>query len=254
MAKKSNVNIPMIQVIRIIIFLFIGFVLFISYTKMVSFLTSSALFTVRDVLIDTSIQFIDVDQMRRLKGRNIFSVDIKRLENRIRAQYPQIAQLRVMRELPDRIKVLAKKREAVFQIPWKGKFLLVDGSGVAMYNTPVAVDLPMVVGAMQDKAKVVLGAALTDKPVGTALQVIRGFKSRPHTSRLKITSVDVYNPSRIDVALGDTLHVILEQEKYNIKLNMLEMLVTQRKIDFSKVKYIDLRFNEPVLGDNTKSK
>src|SRR5258708_5029325 len=110
MAKKSNVNIPAIQIIRIIVFLFIGFICIISYNKTIEFLTTSPLFAVRDVLIDTSIQFIDVDQLRRLKGQNIFKVDIAKLHARIKAQYPQISQLRVMRQLPDRIKVLAKKR------------------------------------------------------------------------------------------------------------------------------------------------
>src|SRR5690348_777953 len=125
MAKKSSVNIPAIQVIRIIVFLFLGFIIFLAYSKTVEFLTDSELFRVQDVLIDKSIQFIDVAELRRLKGRNIFKVDIAKLQTKIKAQYPQIAELRVIRELPDRVKVLAKKREGLFQIAVRGKYLLV---------------------------------------------------------------------------------------------------------------------------------
>lgn len=250
MVKKSNVNIKAIHVIRAIVFLLIGLICFASYSRVVGFLTNSNLFAVKDVLIDTSIQFIDVDQLRRLKGRNIFCVDIQKIEQRIKAQYPQIAELRVMRELPDRIKVLAKKREPVFQIPFKGKYILVDGEGVAIYNVSPVPNLPVVSGALRGQVRIVWGAKLLSKPLDTVLQVISAFKEHPHTARLKITTIDVTNSSKIDVGLGDTMHVILDQDSFATKLNTLEMLVTQKKIDFLKVKYIDLRFNEPVLGGN----
>lgn len=248
MAKKSNVNIPAIQVIRLIVFLFIGFVIFVVYTRTVDFLTGSDLFTVRDVVIDRSIQFIDVSELRRLKGRNIFKVDLGQLQARIKSQYPQIAQLQVMRELPDRIKVLAKKRDALFQCPWKGKTLLVDAEGVAMYYVSGAVDLPIVQGALVSRPRVLLGAPLTVKPVSVAAQVIRAFRSHPHTAGLKILSVDVENLSKITVALAAGPQVILDVENYAAKLDLLEMMVAQKKVDLTRVKYVDLRFNEPVLG------
>ena len=157
MAKKSNVNIPVIQIIRVIVFLFIGYILFIAYIKVYDFMTASELFAVQEVVVDSSIQFIDVSDLRRLKGRNIFKVDIAQLQAKIKAQYPQIAQLRVIKELPNRIKVLAQKRDALFQTPWRGKILLVDGKGVAMYYISGSVDLPVVQGALLGHTKVILG-------------------------------------------------------------------------------------------------
>ena len=253
MAKKSSVNIPAIQIIRVIVFLFIGLMLFCAYAKTESFLTASDLFEVRDVLIDRSIQFIDVADLRRLKGRNMFKVDIAKLQGRIKAQYPQIAELRVIREFPDRIKVLAKKRQGLFQVPHKGKFLLVDTEGVAMYYTPALLNLPMVQGALGN-IKVVQGAPLTSKNTGLAVAILQGFKAHLRTARLKVTSLDLRNLSKIDVTLAEALHIILDQDNYPTKLDMLDMLLAQRKIDFAQVKYIDLRFNEPVLGANEGSK
>jgi hypothetical protein len=60
MAKKSGVKISTIAVIRTIVFLFIGFVLFTGYVDAVDFLTNSPLFEIKDVMIDRSIQFIDL--------------------------------------------------------------------------------------------------------------------------------------------------------------------------------------------------
>jgi cell division septal protein FtsQ len=247
MAKKSNVNIPAIQIIRIIVFLIIGLSLFLAYTKTKSLLTDSDMFQVRDVLIDRSIQFIDVAELRSLKGRNIFKIDIRKLETKIRAKYPQIAQLRVIRELPDRIKVLAKNREALYQVPLKGKFLLVDGEGVAMYYTPQLPEFPVVQGAIGN-VKVIQGAAIASKKVALATSMVQAFKTRPRIARLKVTALDLNNLSKISVSIGENLQIILDQENYATKLDMLDMLLAQRKIDFTQVKYVDLRFNEPVLG------
>ncbi len=247
MAKKSNVSIPAIQIIRVIVFLCIGFILFVAYTKSVEFLKESPLFTVRDVMIDTSIQFIDLPELRRLKGRNIFTVDLLKVQKRIKSQYPQIAQLRVIRQLPDRIKVLAKQRHPFFQVFQRGKLLLVDNEGVALYYASPPVELPLVKGNGMG-SRVILGAPLNAKFVGPAIGILKGFLSRPHLARLKMTEMDMSNPSRIDAAFGG-FHVILDQENYLAKLAILETLLAQKKIDFNQVKYIDLRFNEPVMGE-----
>lgn len=252
MVKKPNVKIPAIQIIRAVVFLFLGFVIFVSYARTRDFMMSSPLFTVQDVLIDSSIQFIDVAELRRLKGRNIFKVDINKLQARIQAQYPQISQLRVVREFPDRIKVLAKKREPVFQVPLKGKFLLVDVEGVAMYFSPKPFDLPVVTGALGGQTKIVPGAPLTSKNVAWAVDLLRGFKQRRHTAPIKVTSIDMTSLNKIDIILSQTMHLIIDQDDTAATLDTLDMLAAQRKIDYKKVKYIDLRFNEPVLGGELK--
>src|ERR1700689_29081 len=135
MAKKSGVKISMIAVIRVIVFLFIGFVFFTGYVDTVDFLTSSPLFEIKEVMIDRSIQFIDQRSLKDLKGQNIFKVDINKVDSQIAARYPYIAQLRVVRQLPDRILVLDKKREPLMQIYFKKKYLTLDTEGVALYYT-----------------------------------------------------------------------------------------------------------------------
>ncbi|MDE2027601.1 MAG: FtsQ-type POTRA domain-containing protein, partial [Candidatus Omnitrophica bacterium] len=159
MAKKSSVNISPIAIIRVIVFLFIGFVVFTGYVNAVDFLTSSPLFSVKDVLIDRSIQFIDLRTLRDMKGANIFEVDIDKLDRQIRRRYPYIAELRVVRQLPDRILVLAKKRDPLMQIYYKKKYLQLDTEGVALYYTLQPADLPLVFGVPVDNS-LFLGATV----------------------------------------------------------------------------------------------
>ena len=145
-SSKSGVSISRIAVIRTIVFLFIGFVVFTAYVNTVEFLTGSALFEVKDVMIDRSIGFIDLRTLKDLKGKNIFKIDLKKIDQQIVRRYPYIAQLRVVRQLPDRILILAKKREPLMQVYFRKKYLLLDTQGVALYYVLQPAALPQVYG------------------------------------------------------------------------------------------------------------
>ncbi len=146
-----------------IVFLFMGLVFFTLWVNTIEFLTSSPLFAVKDVMIDKSIQFINLRALKQLKGSNIFKIDIKKLDRQITQEYPYIAQLRVVRQLPDRIMILAKKREPLMQIYFKGKFLLVDKEGVALYYSAQPADLPQVHGIPLERNWPVLGEHIHTK-------------------------------------------------------------------------------------------
>jgi cell division septal protein FtsQ len=250
MAKKSGVNISRIAVIRIIVFLFIGFVAFTSYVNAVEFLTSSPLFEVKDVMIDRSIQFIDLRALRDLKGTNIFKVDIKKLDRQINRRYPYIAQLRVVRQLPDRILILAKKRDPLMQIYYRKKYLLLDTQGVALYYVLAPADLPQIYGLPLKTDWLFLGATIQGPQLTKAVDILNMFKQSPFLRRWKIHSVQAGNLSKIDLLVGENMHVILDQEDTQDKIELLQMLISSNKIDLNKVRYIDLRFKEPVIADN----
>jgi len=248
MAKKSGINISRIAVIRVIVFLFIGLVLFTGYVSTLEFLTTSALFEVRDVMIDKSIQFIDLRVLKQLKGSNIFKVDINKLGSQIAQEYPYISQLRVVRQLPDRIMILAKKREPLMQIYFKGKFLLVDKESVALYYSAQAVSLPQIHGIPLEKNRVVLGVHIRSKELDKAVEILNMFQLAPNLKRWKLTNMEVGNLSKIDITTLENMHVILDQEDTKDKIELLQMLIAGNKIDLNKVRYIDLRFKEPVIA------
>jgi len=231
LAKKSSINISSIAVIRVIIFLFIGFVLFTGYVDIVEFLKSSPFFEVKEVMVDRSISFIDMRNLKDLKGANIFKVDINKVDDQISKKYPYIAQLRVVRQLPDRIMVLAKKRVPLFQINFKGKYLLVDTEGVALYYYLKPAALPEVSGIPLERDRAFLGGHIRGQELG-------------------IHSVQAGNLSKIDLLIGENMHVILDQDDTQDKIEVLQMLISANKIDLDKVKYIDLRFKEPVIANN----
>lgn len=250
MVKKSNVRIPMIAVLRVIVFLMIGLIIFVGYSKGKNILLTHKLFEVADVDVERSIEFIDRNYSVALKGQNIFKVDLNMLHQRIKRQYPQIADLHIIKEMPNHIKITAKKRNPAFVFVLKGKYLLVDAQAVAMYYVDKPGDLPIVFGPFGTRLKFTMGSAITWEYVQDALNIIKVFSSQQQMARLKLTEIDLSNRSRYVLTCSNGFKVFLDQENYKTKLNILNVLLTQRKIDFNAAKYVDLRFNEPVLGEN----
>jgi len=233
--------------------MFIGFVLFTAYVNAVEFLTSSPLFEVKDVMIDRSIQFIDLRALKDLKGTNIFKIDIQKVDRQIAEHYPYIAQLRVVRQLPDRILVLAKKREPLMQIFYKKKYLLLDSEGVPLYYTLQPALLPQVYGIPLERDWLFLGRAIRGPEMSKVVDILNMFKQSAYLRRWRIHAVQAENLSKIDLLVGENMHVILDQDDTEDKIELLQMLASSNKIDLDKVKYIDLRFKEPVIADNVEA-
>jgi cell division septal protein FtsQ len=250
MTKKSSVNISKIAVIRVIVFLFIGFAFFTGYVNAVEFLTNSPLFEIKDVMVDRSIGFIDMRSLKDLKGNNIFKIDIKKVDHQITERYPYIAQLRVVRQLPDRILILAKKREPLMQIYFKKKYLVLDAEGVALYYTVQPSSLPQVYGIPIERDWLFLGGHVHGPELSKVVDILNIFKTSPYLRRWRIHAVQAGNLSKIDLFVGENMHVILDQDDTQDKIEVLEMLISANKIDLNKVKYIDLRFKEPVIANN----
>jgi cell division septal protein FtsQ len=252
LAKKSSVNISRIAVIRIIAFLFIGFVLFTGYVNAVEFLTHSPLFEVKEVMVDRSIGFIDLRSLKDLKGTNIFKIDIGKIDSQIAKEYPYIAQLRVVRQLPDRILILAKKRESLMQIYFKKKYLVLDTEGVALYYTLQPSSLAQVYGIPLEHNWLFLGGHIRGSALSKVADILNSFKQSPYLRRWRIHAVQAGNLSKIDLSIGENMHVILDQDDTQDKIELLQMLISSNKIDLNKVKYIDLRFKEPVIANNVE--
>ncbi len=254
MNKKSDIKVSFIVVLRVIIFLFLAWSLVVAYSRTKDFLTSSPVFKIKDVLVESSIQFIDLPLLRLLIGRNIFSVDIHKLQNQIQQRYPQIAQLRVMRVLPDKIKVLAQKRDIILQVAVKSGYLAVDREGVGLYITPKPAALPIVRGVILDMRKVVPGVPLKSKPVETVVAIYNALKANAVLSGLVIMQIQADHPSRIILVTQQGFDLLMDSDDVQHQVESIAMMLKNTKLSLKKIKYIDGRFKEPVIAQMPEEK
>jgi len=249
MAKKSEFKIPAIVFIRCIVFLFILWLLFWMYSQLRDFLNNAPIFNVKNVEVEQSIKFIDDRPLKALKGQNILSIDLKRIHEQIANRYPQISQLRIIRQFPDTIMVLAKKRDILFQVQVRKKYLVVDTQGVTMFYSASPLACPLVLGVPLEKKRIVMGTVSTSKELNTVVDLFEQFKIHPHTSRLKVLTVQAENLSKIELMVMPNIQIIIDQEDLPAKVDRLEVLFKNGKVNWSLVKYIDVRFKEPIINE-----
>lgn len=225
--------------------------LFIAFTLgngFADFLRTSPLFRIKEVVANQSLQFIRSRNLDRLIGRNLFDVNIVEVERRLQLEYPQIANMRIYRQFPNRIYIDAKRRDPFAVILMKKQEIVVDREGAVLsFAPPPDVRLPLVSGAVVDHVPPG-GRQLKNFDVATALAIIRAVQGNEHLRMIPVVSVDVTNLSRIQCALANEVKIIIDQDKIEQKIRMLGIVLSQGNLKTEEVNYIDLRFREPIIG------
>lgn len=212
-------------------------------------LSRSSYFQVKSIHVDPSLNFIDRSILDRLKGQSIFTVDLARAQQRLGTRYPQVAGLKLIRQFPDQITVVAKQRKPVAQAGMDGKTVTLDDFGVVLSTTTRRDEqLPHIEGFSEKEHRAVLGQPLTGRDVKTALQVIAAFQNNRVLESYRIKSIDVANTSKVEFIVSNGLKVYIDREELARKMRLLGFVLTKSEINLNEVKYLDLRFKEPVIG------
>ena len=185
----------------------------------------------------------------RFKGKSIFDVDVESLQTRLRSQYPQVAYLKVVKRFPDQLIVLAKKRNPVAHVSANGRDYIIDADGVVIsHSGDQDSNLPVIRGLRLDRDPVRVGFKLKSQNLPVALKILNTYRAMPIFNAYPVQRVELENLSKIHLVIVRNLGIIVDKDRIQDKLKILELIFTQGKLDLSAVKYIDLRFNEPVLG------
>ena len=241
--KTSSFNKVLLVILLVII---LGFFL---YIKTVETLSQSPYFKVRLIVLDPSLQFLNKKDLTYLIGKNIFALDLNEVQRRLNNKYPQIAQLKFVKNYPDRIVVQAKRRFPFAQARIKNRVVILDQEGTIIFivTTP-DVKLPVISGLNVKNAQIEIGAPLSGKEVQLALKVIRAFRDNPVLSSMPVWEINAGNPSLIYFTTLNNIKIIIDKNEIERKMNILGIMLAQAKLDLAEVKYLDLRFREPIIG------
>ncbi|MCK5178577.1 MAG: cell division protein FtsQ/DivIB [Candidatus Omnitrophica bacterium] len=206
-------------------------------------------FRIRSVIIDPSLQFINKRDLRNIVGKNIFEIDIKAIQRRLSYKYPQASELKVMKRFPNRIDVLAKQRFPFAQIRVKAHVATLDDEGVVLSTEGEAdKDLPLITGIKADNRKLVRGMPFRGTDIKIALKIANLFRAEKSLSSHSIDTINVENLSKIHFTLSNDLMIILDRNNIERRIKVLGVVLSHGKLDMKQVKYVDLRFKEPIIG------
>lgn len=207
-----------------------------------------------------------------LKGRNIFSVDLVQEAWRILALYPQYKRVRLVRVLPDRLFVEFVIRKPVACVKLYRTFYV--GEDMVLFNVPEQAEpfiLPVITGLETKIFGPKSGKRYMIPELALALNIIKEFNADDAFKEYQLKKVDVVSIGSASIVLlagasvrkdagpDETLGLIEIKVGYgNLtdKMNLLRGLLLNLQKIRNRIKYIDLRFQEPVikLKDNLPAK
>ncbi|MDO8579923.1 MAG: FtsQ-type POTRA domain-containing protein [Candidatus Omnitrophota bacterium] len=229
--------------------------IFLAYRFTTYVLGDSSYFTIKAVVIDPSLAFIDKRDLAKLKGQNIFRVDIKGLRKSLSHKYPQIADLRIIKKFPDQILISAQKRYPMAQVKMKTKTLTLDEGGVILSTVSKQdEDLIFISGRVLADQPLSLGYPVRSQNIQAALRAIKSFQDNHGLAPYHVKQVEVKNLSEINMFLSNNLKVIVDQDKLDHQMTNLSFVLNQGGLDLAQVQYVDLRFRDPIIGRKDVSK
>ena len=247
--KKNKVYIPPAvakTIAAVILALVIGWLIYIGITK---FVTNSEYFKVRAVILEPSLEFISRRDISRLIGKNIFTVDLQSVQKRLARKYPQVDRIRVIKQFPNQLLITARKRLPFAQVSMRNKTITVDEQAVILSSaTGRKVSLPLITGGRPINKPIAPGVSLKNRRIATAIKIIKAFSLCEPINDYSIANIDVGNLSKIYLNLSNGLDIIVDTDKINKKAEILGLLLSQGKLDLKNIRYIDLRFKDPVIG------
>ncbi len=203
-----------------------------------------------------------------LKGQNIFSVDLKMQAQYLCGIYPVYKNIRLARILPCRIFIDFIKRKPLAYLKLY-KYFLVDQDAV-LFDAPQSadMDLPVILGLETKIFGPRAGNKIEAKELAYALNIIKKIQANRALRSWKIEKIDLISPLNASFFIVSTLknpdpragesdsgplEVKIGQAGLEYKINILSGLLIQLQKDRFNIKYIDLRFKEPVVKFRDKN-
>ncbi len=245
--KKSRETILFLR--NIIIAVFVLFIVLFSGKRVVKFFKYSRYFSIKDIIIDENLGFINAKHLSRVKGKNIFRINLAKIQKDLRYRYPKAAKLKVLRRFPDSIEVVAKKRNVTAQIEMNGSYVVLSEEGVVVeINGSSKASVPFIKGVEVSNSNIKIGRTLHPRSMKTALKVIRIIKKQRVLSGYKVKKVDVGSLSKILIYFRNNFKLIINNERVESQIKTAELVLSKGKLASEQVSYVDVRFKEPIVG------
>jgi cell division septal protein FtsQ len=207
----------------------------------------------------------DATEFNYLKGKNIFSVDLNYESGYILDSYPDCGKIKLVRVLPDEIFIDFIKRKPLALVKLY-RYFAIDDEGVLFYAKE-DLDLPIITGLETKIFGPKPGRRYNIKELALVLSIIKEVNKDKVLKHYKIRKIDVANPVNTSIFIShpqimtdysrpqkiifqEAVEVKIGQEEIKDKIAILAGLINQEKSELVNIKYIDLRFKEPVIKFN----
>lgn len=195
--------------------------------------------------------------LSHLAGRSIFSLNLKEEAETAIKIYPMYKKITLVRVMPNRIFADALKRKPLAYIKLD-KYFYIDDEAVIfqMPEQQEILRLPQIFGLDKKISGALPGKKYNIKELNLALEIIKETARNPKLKDYNIKKIDLIGPGNISFfvnfireegAVPKILEIRAGFDNIEEKINVLGALFAQIKEDYKRIKYVDLRFKEPLI-------
>ncbi|MBP7088826.1 MAG: cell division protein FtsQ/DivIB [Candidatus Omnitrophica bacterium] len=234
-------------------FIVIGIVVFIlGYT-----LYRSELFKIKTEGIKSNLPLSKNLVDATMKGKSLFTVDIKSISRHLEKEYPEYKAIYVLRSFPSSLFIKGEKRIFFAQVKAKSYYpvdkeavLLTDGSEEA-YEDLIVIELDTYSQLFRK------GFKIKDNNLTYAFKLIEALKAENFMNNYLVKSINPANPLALYFIISDKgsennlnlsdndVKIIIGDSNFQDKIKNLKGIINKElKNTFHLVKYIDLRFKK----------
>ena len=210
---------------------------------------ASDAFLVNDIRVPREVT-VEIPDVR---GQNLWLVDLESLARAVHAKQPELKWVRTVRVPPSTVAIDARARQPIGQVQLL-QWHPVDDEGF-VFGTPSkepAADLVMLKGVADPKAPLKPGQTNASERLQTAVQLARHVAVSNALGGHRLTALDVGDPRQLNFTLDGDLEIRCGTlEQLDAQLARLRDVLQRVAGQAFAIRYIDVRFPEPVIGPRT---
>lgn len=240
--KKRKTKIP---VKKIIIILILFSIVYLFFRSLSIFLWSSEYFNIETFMVNDK----NID-LSYLKDRNIFLIDLKKEAERLSSKYPGYYKIKIIRRLPNCLKVDLQKREAIAYVRLY-RYFAVDEEAVLFSmgsDTGLDPNLP-IIGGLETKIFSPRSGIRYNgiNELLFSLSLIAEAEKLKTLKNYRINKIEASSLDKFAFYILDNVEIKIGERNVNYKLRLLNSMLAHLGEDLARIQYIDLRFKEPVI-------
>jgi len=219
-----------------------------------SFLKNSPYFNIDGMFCSEQDKLSKIEKLLKVKGKNIFSVNLKEVSRVIQEKYPGIFEISVTRVFPNKLRVAFKERIPLAKLSLPNNNFVIDNEAVIL-KVPEDFDdsvLPVINGSFIAFKDLKTGQKIKSKNLNVALSILEYMSSPGQFKKYKVTELDTANVNKISFMVDSDIQIIVREEDFKEKLKILNSLFDQLSQKVNNIKYIDLRFKDPIINYKKK--
>lgn len=182
-------------------------------------------------------------------GENLITLDLVGVQEVIKRKHPEFKEVRVARVLPNRVEVLLKRRTPAAQVTFS-RYIQVDKDLVILPGSSSVPfkNLTIIEGAPTPREGLYVGVMIQDEMTKKAMRLADMIKRSNILRKHLLTKVDISDPKNIAFFADNDIEIKIGDSHIIERLKILDQTLKTIELDSHKIRYIDLRFDDVVIG------